>query len=167
MPDRIEGPSDAGSDVLGELSVGVRHDDRAGAGAGCVEVGKPVAERGGEYSRLVFRGNEHLIDEAAHRLAYRGDEAHDATVEPCHRGLRDPRDCVGEDLGELHRARLDVDVRVLPDDDHRIHHIDQLGRKVTVEVEEHTDASLSPTVSRTSCTMSVSQSGTPSQTIAP
>ena len=99
-----------------------------------------MAERGGEDSRLVFRGNEHAVDEAAHRLAYRGDEANDVTVESCHRGLRDPRDGVGEDLGELHRARLDVDVRVLPDDDHRIRHVDQLGRKVTVEVEEHTDA---------------------------
>ena len=31
-------------------------------------------------------------------------------------------------------------MRVLPDDDHRICRIDQLGRKVAVEVEEHTDA---------------------------
>ena len=99
-----------------------------------------MAERGGEYSLLVFRGNEHVIDEATHRLADRGDKAHDATVEPCHRGLGDPRDCVGEDLGEPSRARLDVDVRVLPDDDHRICRVDQLRRKVAVEVEEHPDA---------------------------
>ena len=38
------------------------------------------------------------------------------------------------------RARLDVDVRVLPDDDHRICRVDQLRRKVAVEVEEHPDA---------------------------